>query len=139
MSVTRTTDFEIVEPGFVSVRFHGRLEADETGAVFDCITEAIEGRPFFVLEAFMDDIDGMTPEARRVAAERLRRLPDRAFAIIGGSFAQKIIAKLVMTAVSMLGRSDRNIARFFDDKEAARSWLREYAARRNADAEQKTS
>lgn len=130
-----TTDFEIVEPGFISVRFHGRLEAEETRAVFSLITEAIQGRPFFVLEAVMDDIDGMTPEARRVAAEHLRRLPDRAFAVVGGSFAQKIIAKLVLTAVSMIGRSDRNIARFFPDKESAREWLREYVATRTAGAE----
>ena len=71
----------------------------------------------------------VSPEARRIAAERFLKLPDRAIAMVGGGFAQRLFAKLVLTAVSMLSRNPRNASEFFQDVESARTWLREYAAK----------
>jgi hypothetical protein len=71
----------------------------------------------------------MTPATRKLCADRLRQLPDRAIAIVNAKFSQRILVKLVLTAVSMLDRSQRNNAvSFFDDSESARAWLREYGA-----------
>lgn len=127
----QTTDFEYVEPHLVSVRFHGQLESEEVGRVFDRIEAAVTGKPFFLLEVIMTHISGVTPDARRVAAERLNLLPPRAIAVVGGSFAQRILAKLVLTASMMLQR-EKTEGSIFDDQESARAFLRAYAEKRQA-------
>jgi hypothetical protein len=97
----------------------------------DAIESHVANEPYLLLEADMSHIDGATPEARKIAADRLDALPDRAIAVVGGSFAQRIIAKLVLTALSMLGRKGRSEARFFSDSQSARNWLNEYATQRD--------
>ena len=97
----------------------------------ELVTNAVGHEPFFLFEVFMADVDGADPEARRAIAQGLRALPDRAIAFIGCSFSQKILAKLVVTAVSMMGQSGNSIA-FFDEQERARQWLRDYAAKAQA-------
>lgn len=131
MNKMETSEFEVVEPGFVCVRYHGQLSADETNAVLDAIEGEVMGREFFMFEADMGDIQGASPEARRVAAQRLKNLPNFAMAVVGGSFAQRMIAKLVLTAIRMLG-SDKTTAKFFSDSDSARAWLRDYAKERQA-------
>jgi hypothetical protein len=126
------TDFEYVPPRLVSIRFHGTLDEEESRAVMDAIETQVANEPYVLLEVNMSGIDGATPEARKIAADRLDALPERAIAIVGGSFAQRIIAKLVLTALSMLGKKGKNEARFFTDSESARTWLHEYAAQRDA-------
>ncbi|MEX1368450.1 MAG: STAS/SEC14 domain-containing protein [Nannocystaceae bacterium] len=124
----QTTEFEVVEPAFVSVRFHGSLDVDEALAVFDAIDEAVAGESYCLMEAFMTHIEGASPEARRVSAERLKTIPHMAMAVVGGSFAQRMLAKLVLTAVNMIG-SHELVAKFFKDSESARAWLREFRAK----------
>jgi SpoIIAA-like len=126
------TDFEYVPPRLVSIRFHGTLDEEEARAVMDAIESQVATEPYLLLEADMSAIEGATPEARKIAADRLDRLPSRAIAVVGGSFAQRIIAKLVLTAVSMLGRKGRNEVRFFSDRESARTWLYEYGTQQEA-------
>ncbi|MCX4246288.1 hypothetical protein [Paraliomyxa miuraensis] len=125
MRQPQTTELEFVEPGFVSVRFHGRLEADEITIVLDRIEEFVKDEPFFAFEAIMADIDGASPDARRITAERLRRLPTWAIAVVGGGFAQRTLAKLVLTAISILNSADKNTTAFFNDSDSAHKWLRE--------------
>lgn len=132
MRTLRTTEFEVVGPAFVSVRFHGPLEVDEAIAVFDAIDEAVADKSYCLMEAFMTHIEGASPEARRVSAERLKMIPNMAMAVVGGSFAQRMLAKLVLTAVNMLG-SHAVAAKFFSDSESARAWLREFPAKLAAD------
>jgi hypothetical protein len=131
MKPTRT-DFEYVPPRLVSIRFHGTLDEDEARNVMEAIHASVSNEPYLLLEADMSKIDGATPEARKIAADRLDALPDRAIAVVGGSFAQRIIAKLVLTALAMLGRSGKSEARFFSDSQSARAWLYEYGARKDA-------
>jgi hypothetical protein len=126
------THFEYVPPRLVSIRFQGTLDESEARAVMDAIESCVANEPYLLLEADMSQIDGATPEARKIAADRLDALPDRAIAVVGGSFAQRIIAKLVITALTMLGRSGKSEARFFSDSQSARAWLHEYAARKDA-------
>jgi hypothetical protein len=125
MSKPKTTELELVEPAFVSVRFHGRLEADEITAVLDQIEEFVKNEPFFAFEAHMTHIDGASPEARRITAERLRRLPPWAIGVVGGGFAQRTLAKLVLTAISILSSGDKIVTAFFEDSDSARVWLRQ--------------
>lgn len=124
-------DFEFVEPCLVSIRIHGKFDEVNAIEVLDKIEEKVAGKPYFLLEAFMTHIEGATPEARRISAERLNKLPERAIAIVGGSFGQRLIAKLIITATAFLGKGE-NTGSFFTDSESARVWLNEYAAERDA-------
>lgn len=132
MSTERAwVEFEFIEPCLVSIRIHGKFDADAATEVLDKIEAKVAGKPYFLLESFMTHIDGATPEARRISAERLNSLPDRAIAIVGGSFAQRLLAKLIITATAFLGKG-KNTGSFFTDSESARKWLQEYAAQRDA-------
>lgn len=128
-----TTELDLLGPRFICLRLHGTFTEEEAVAVWDAIEEHVKDEPYFLLETHMSDVDGASPEARRISAEKLRRLPRRAIAIVGGGFAQKIIAKLVLTAVSMLDGGNLNVAKFFPDSDSARVWLKSYSQERDAE------
>lgn len=127
MTTLETVDFELVEPRYIRIRFHGEMDGDSMEALMDAMHVAVGDEPFFLLEADVREVKGVSPEARRIAAERFLKLPDRAIAMVGGGFAQKIFAKLVLTAVSMLRPNPRNAQDFFQDPDRAREWLKEYS------------
>lgn len=120
-------NYEWVGPRYVRSTSRGELQEDETGLFLDEVEARIKDEPYFVWEVDVTELTGMDAAARRVCADRLRRLPDRAIAVVGGKFAQMILVKLVLTAVSMLDRRQRhNQMSFFPDSEAASAWLAEY-------------
>ena len=126
MGAPQTTDFEVLGPRFIYLGLHGKFTADEATAVFDAIEEHVKGEPYFLLEVDMSDVKGASPESRRISAEKLGSLPPRAIAIVSKSFAQRMIAKLVLTAVSLLGDGKKNVAEYFSTREDAQQWLRSY-------------
>jgi hypothetical protein len=130
MTTPPQSELELVEPRLVSIRFQGLFDADEANRVMDFIGQHVEGEPYFLFEAVMPGMTGATPEARSIAATRLKGLPQRGFAIIGGSFSQRLLAKLVLTASIMLDPG-RNTGAFFKDSQSGRKWLREYAAKQD--------
>lgn len=125
------TDFDFVEPMLAHVRFRGVLDANELDAVFDRVAEKIAGQPYLLVQVEWEEIEKVTPEARRLAAERLQILPEHAIAIVGGNFAQRAIARLVLTATAMLS-GGRTTSGFFKDNDSARKWLLEVAEPRTA-------
>jgi hypothetical protein len=116
------TDFEFVPPHLVHVHFRGVLDMEELGAVFDRVSASIAGESFLLVQVEWGDVDKVTPEARRLAAERLSELPNHAIAIVGGNFGQRVIARLVLTAAQML-TPGRTKSGFFKDNDSAREWL----------------
>lgn len=122
METIYNTDFEFVEPNLFVVCFRGELDVEEFGAVFERVGRHIEGQDYMLVQVHWGEIESVTPEARRLAADWLRRLPDHSIAIVGGNFAQRAIARLVLTATSMLngGRTKSN---FFKEPADARQWL----------------
>jgi hypothetical protein len=116
------TDFDFVEPCLVHVRFRGVLDMDELGAVFDRVSEKIQGQDYLLVQVEWGEVERVTPEARRLAAARLRMLPRHAIAIVGGNFGQQVIARLVLTATQMLSPG-RTKSSFFKDNDSAREWL----------------
>ena len=115
-------DFEFVPPCLVHVAFRGVLDTDDLGAVFDRVSEAIAGQGYLLVQVEWGEVEKVTPEARRLAAERLKVLPDHAIAIVGGNFGQRAIARLVLTAAQML-TPGRTRSGFFKDNDSARAWL----------------
>lgn len=122
METIHNTDFEFVEPNLFRVRFRGILDVEEFGAVFERVALHIEGQNYMLVEVEWEEIKSVTPEARRLAADWLQRLPDHAIAIVGGDFTQRAIARLVLTATSMLN-GGRTKSGFFKESAAARTWL----------------
>lgn len=128
MEKVGTIEYEWVGPRYIRSWSRGELQEDETLAFMEVITERFMGEPYFLWEVDVVEFTGMVAEARRAVADHLRRLPDRAIAVVGGKFSQKILVKLVLTAVAMLDRSQRNNqVQFFSDSDSARRWLEEYA------------
>lgn len=113
----------------------GDLKEDETRGLLDIIEGRVKDEPYFLWMVDVVELTGMSPSARRICAERLRRLPDRAIAIVNAKFSQRILVKLVLTAVAMLDPSQRNNeVSFFEDRESAKAWLLDYAQRRDSAA-----
>jgi len=128
METIGSINFEWVGPRYVRSKSSGELQEGETGLFLDAVEARVKDEPYFLWEVDVSDLTGMDAAARRVCADHLRRLPDRAIAVVGGRFAQTILVKLVLTAVSMLDRSQRNNqVSFFPNSEAASVWLNEYA------------
>lgn len=125
-------EFELVEPRYIRLRFLGEMDAPQMEALMEAMEESVGDEPYFLLEADVRAVKAVSAEARRIAAERFLRLPDRAIAMVGGGFAQRLFAKLVLTAVYMLSRNPRNASEFFQDAESAQAWLRQYAAKYEA-------
>ncbi|MEM9453238.1 MAG: STAS/SEC14 domain-containing protein [Myxococcota bacterium] len=126
MGAPQTTDFEVLGPRFIHLGLHGKFTADEATAVFDAIEERVKDEPYFLLEVDMSDVKGASPESRRISAEKLGSLPPRAIAIVSQSFAQRMIAKLVLTAVSLLGDRHKNVSQYFSTQAEAHEWLLAY-------------
>lgn len=122
-------EFEHIPPRLVSVKFDGPLEVDGATEAMDKMEAAIGQEPYFLMEVIVEGLEGVSAEARRVSAERVGRLPSRSIAIVGGTFAQRVVAKLVLTAIVTLGRGKTKAAtRIFDDSASARAWLMASAA-----------
>ena len=119
-------EFEFVEPSLVRVRYFGKLEGPELAELFDWMETTVGHLPYCLVEADMSGVVSAAPEARRLSADRLGRLPKSAVAVVGGNFAQRIIAKLVMTALHTLSRGHTKTG-FFADRETAQVWLDAYA------------
>lgn len=125
---------EFVEPRCVRVHFRGEIDLEESTRIMDFIEAKVKGEPYFLYKAIITEIEGATPDGRGHAADRLKDLPQRAIAIIGGSFAQRVLVNLVLKASIMLDRSaNKNLGSTFKTEEEADVWLAAYASAREAD------
>lgn len=124
---TEASHLEFIEPCLVSLRLRGKVDHEELGELIDGFEPLVAERTFFALEVDMREVAGATPEARRIGAERLVRLPRFAIAIITTGFAQRMIAKLVVTAIQML-KPGQLTGKYFNDTESSRAWLLERIA-----------
>lgn len=132
------TILEFDAPRLVRVRFQGLVDLAEARRIYDFMESKVKDQPYFLNEYIIAGLEGATPEGRGHAAERLKLLPQRAIAIIGGTFAQRTLGKLVLTASIMLdGSSKANVGSTFKTEEEAREWLRAYAAERDAELAQR--
>lgn len=117
-------DVECLEPNLVTMRLQGKVEQRDLSTLFDRFEPFVVDQPFFLIAVDMREVKGATPEARRIAADRLASLPKFYIAVITAGFAQRMIAKLVLTAHEMLNRG-HSTSGFFDDDDSAKAWLLE--------------
>lgn len=129
MSVPRTiVDFE--PPHLVSLVLNGQVEEAQLAEAFDRIEIYVGALPYYQLEIQLDGVHGATPEARRLAAERMKALPERSMAVVGGSFAQRALANLFLKAARLLEGQRSNDYRLCKTPEESREWLAECARAR---------
>ena len=126
------SDVEVLGERYLRLQLVGTMDRAKVDGMMDVIESHIAGEPYFLLLAVIDQMGGVTAEARQAAVERLRPLASRSIAIVGGSFTQRITTKLGLTAVMILGRKDRTRGAFFDREDEADRWLREEKAKRDA-------
>lgn len=117
----------------VRVQVFGALDGESMGMLMDAIESYVMGEPYCLFEAVITHMAMISADGRRIAVDRLLQMPQISLAVVGGNFAQKVSAKLVMTAVTVLGPRERIRSAFFDDEDEARRWLREQEALRQAD------
>ena len=86
----------------------------------------VPGEPYFVL-ADWRAATGVTNEARKVLATGDGRREDMFVAAFGASFAFRVVANLVISAMMLLNRS-KVVASFKANEEEARAWLGEKKA-----------
>jgi hypothetical protein len=114
--------FEFTEPDMGRIRLVGNVDHEELDYIFQLLEDRVATRPYFLLEVNMSDIKGASPEARRLAAQRLGGWQQHALAVVTTSFAGRMIAKLVLTANDLLNRG-RTSSAFFKEGESAAQWL----------------
>ena len=116
--------FEFFEPCIVSASLHGKIDEAEIVKLVDEFEPLVKDREVWGFEVDMREIIGATPEARRIAAQRLSNLPRMMVAVVTSGFGQRIIAKLVLTAIQMLKPGHLSV-KYFADHDTAREWLRQ--------------
>ncbi|MEM7154784.1 MAG: hypothetical protein AAF799_18180 [Myxococcota bacterium] len=124
MSEQKPSTIEFVEPCVVELELFGDIDQAELALLIDEFEPKVWKQPFMGLQLGMQQTTSVTPEARRLGAERFSMLPNMFVAVVTESFSQRMIAKLVMTALQLL-KPGHVIAEFFSDPEGARAWLRE--------------
>ena len=130
----KQSGLDFVPPRTVRVHFRGQIDLEESQRLHDFIEAKVKNEPYFLYKAIILDLDGATPDGRGHAADRLKELPQRAIAIIGGSFAQRVLVNLVLKASIMLDRSaKKNVGSTFKTEAEADAWLADYAAARDAE------
>lgn len=121
-------EFRFTPPNKGWLKVYGKVSEDQIAEILKQAAEASSGLPYFLLEVDISEMDGATPEARRVTAKYFREMPPLALAILGGSFAQRTIAKLVLKAAQILQGENKDASDFFTDQQSAAAWLEMEAA-----------
>jgi hypothetical protein len=121
-------EFRFQPPHSVWFKFQGQItEQQARNLLGQAVAHSVE-LPFLLMTVDISEMTGTTPESRRISADLLRSLPPRAIAVLGGTFGQRILAKLVLKATEMLN-AGMQVSAFFDGPDAADAWLRQQARR----------
>lgn len=110
-------------PHLLCVALLGDLTVDPIGRLFDRFDALVGHEPFWLLEVDMEALRSADSRTRRLAAERIARLPPYSLAAHGGGFGQRALAKLFFTATEILFRDRINRHKICDDQPQARAWL----------------
>jgi hypothetical protein len=110
----------------------GDLSKSDIGILAEAFLAHSVGQRRLLLWVDMSRCGTVSPEARRAVAEGMRDVPFRGIAFVGASFQLKLLAALVVNALSLFTRRD-NPATFVQSAAEAQAWLD--ARRRVLDAE----
>jgi len=117
-------DFRWEDPCFAHLKFEGRITEAQIDALFTPLVVRASELPYVLMTVDITEMSGASPESRRQTAKLMEEIPPRAIAVIGGTFSQRMVSKLVLKATELLGKT-RQISAFFAEPDAARTWLEE--------------
>ena len=83
-----------------------------------------QDKPYVLLVVNVIHLSSFSTEARKVLTSNGHRLPPRALALFGGSFATQVLLDLMDRASWLLGSKNRR-ARHWPDESSARAWAAE--------------
>ena len=113
---------------------YGTSDGPEMAAFMDRVKHYSAGRPYFQMLVDLREGSGASPEARRIAAEAMREMPPRDIAFFGGSFANRMLANLILRAIELLGSAPMKHV-FAATEEEAVHWLNERRDARQGSAQ----
>ncbi|HVJ93909.1 MAG TPA: STAS/SEC14 domain-containing protein [Labilithrix sp.] len=115
------------DTGFSVLRCRGKVDESEAIAINDAVIKNYlervgRGQSFFCL-VDVRHLTSVTPEARRAIANGGRMGERACVAVVGGSFAIRVLLNLILKA--MLLASDQLVAVAVPEEDEARAWLAE--------------
>lgn len=125
-------DVKDLEGRIIRVHVFGKLDRESAPMLMDALESRVAGHPYCLFLSVLTDISGLSADVRRTVVHRLRSFPPRIIALVGGGFAQRVTAKLVLAAMAVLEPQERTMGAFFVDEDEALRWLRQRAAERDA-------
>jgi hypothetical protein len=115
------------EPDMVRFRVVGDISGRDADGVIDAVMP-YAGRRHLLWLIDLTHAGAVDREARRTFGARVRPLPNRAAAFVRGSFAARVVVRMVLHAIRLIARRN-NPAEFFDTEETALKWLAEQRRR----------
>jgi hypothetical protein len=118
-------------PDIVVSRMVGELDGPTMALAMRQLIDWSRGRPYVLVLTDLSRVTGLSASARRELIIHGHKLPPRALAVFGGTFAVRVVTELLERASSLLGSQNR-WAHHFDDEASARAWLVEMRAKLGA-------
>jgi hypothetical protein len=116
-------------PHIFVVRLVGDVSGEETNQVFDVFERWAAGGPRAFWLVDLDRVGEMPSEARKAGGERTARSAAADIVCVGGSFEQRLVMKLAVTAAQLLAGWRNSAPPTFKATEAeARAWIEERRA-----------
>ncbi len=117
----------IEDPDIVVWHLVGNVSAADVARIYEVQVECCRRKsPIFVVTD-LRRMNNMSLDARRAATQRQfvdgQPMRVRGIAVIGGSFALRVLSNMVNRAVALLYRNPENPLRFFETDEEARAWF----------------
>ena len=111
-------------PDTIVVVLHGSVDEDDAAVISKHMVDWSDGAPCLLVIVDIRQLSSMSQQARKVGASMGYRLPPRATAVVGGSFAVRMLMDLVLRASELLGTKKR-FTKHCPDEAAARAWVAE--------------
>ena len=111
-------------PDTIVVVLQGSVDEEDAVVISKQAVDWSEGAPCLLVIVDVRQLSSMSQQARKVGASMGYRLPPRATAVVGGSFAVRMLMDLVLRASELLGTKKR-FTKHCPDEAAARAWVAE--------------
>lgn len=112
-------------PDLLLMQYRGHLTAAHIERAVAESKRCIGEQPYHIALLDISKLQGMTPEARKIAVASSDAVNIRGVAVIGASFHFKVLGRLLGRAAQLVYRAKDNPLEFFDSEAEARVWLKE--------------
>lgn len=110
-------------PDVVFCKTIGDVTEDE---MIDLLTEMkrlAKDSPHFFLLNDLSQIGTISPQARKLAADRVSDLHLRGIAVYGASFSQRVVAMFIAQVLNLVGKSADRPIKIAESEAEARAWI----------------